>query len=73
MDIQTKKDIWLKYYYEQNDFLDGEIHDNINKYRKGDIELTITDENGNLVIDKEVEITLTNHEFKHGCNIFLLE
>lgn len=24
MDIQTKKDIWLKYYYEQNDFLNGE-------------------------------------------------
>lgn len=73
MNIQTKKDIWLKYYYEQKDFLDGEINDSINKNRKGDIELTVIDEKGNPIIYKEVEITLTNHEFKHGCNIFLLD
>ena len=73
MNIQTKKDIWLKYYYEQKDFLDGEINDSIIKNRKGDIELTVIDEKGNPIIDKEVEITLTNHEFKHGCNIFLLD
>ncbi|MBR2376426.1 MAG: endo-1,4-beta-xylanase [Clostridia bacterium] len=73
MNIQTKKDIWLKYYYGQKDFLDSEISDSINKNRKGDIELTVIDEKGNPIIDKDVEITLTNHEFKHGCNIFLLD
>ena len=49
------------------------IEPNIEKYRKGDCRLRLTDEKGNPLKNQKVKINQTGHDFKYGANIFLLD
>ena len=51
----------------------NQINPNIEKYRKGDCTLRLTDESGAPLANKKVKINQTGHDFKYGANIFLLD
>ena len=42
------------------------------QHRKSTMKLTLTDESGKAMFGRKVRLTLKNHEFKFGCNIFWL-
>ena len=61
-------------YFEQNkDFFEDTVYPNIEKYRKGDIKISVTDKSGNNIPCGKVKIKQLNHEFKFGANIFMLD
>ena len=61
-------------YFEQNkDFFEDTVYPNIEKYRKGDIKISVTDKDGNKISNGKVKIKQLNHEFKFGANIFMLD
>lgn len=47
--------------------------DGIEKYRKGDAEICVTDKDGKAVPGAKVSIKQKSHEFRFGANIFLLD
>ena len=63
----------LKYFKSERDFLDTTVEENIEKYRKGDACVKITDENGNALANTTVKIKQISHDFKFGANIFMLD
>ena len=46
---------------------------NIEKYRKGDLRLTVTDGEGRPIPHASVKITQVKHEFRFGANLFMLD
>lgn len=62
----------LKLFDEQKDFLDKKVADGIEKYRKGNAKIIVTDESGNPVGNAKIFIRQKSHEFKFGANIFML-
>ena len=63
----------LDRFEEHREYTKKRINDGIEKYRKGDAEITLFDENGNVLEGAEIKVTQKNHEFKFGANIFMLE
>ena len=49
------------------------VEPNIEKYRKGDCTLRLTDESGKPLANQKVKINQTTHDFKYGANLFLLD
>lgn len=49
------------------------VERDIEKYRKGDVTLSVVDASGAPVTDAEVSICLKNHAFRFGANIFMLD
>ena len=49
------------------------VSEGIEKYRKGDLKITVTDKEGNPIPDAKVSVKQKNHEFRFGANIFLLD
>ena len=67
-----RKDIVFKYFNEQKDYFENRVKKGIENYRKGDAEIEFVS-SGNLPENITVEIEQTNHEFKFGANIFMLD
>lgn len=63
----------LELFDEQKEYTDKKVSEGIEKYRKGEAEIRITDGDGNAVKDAEIRITQKSHEFKFGANIFMLD
>lgn len=63
----------LKYFNEQKDVMDIRVKNGIELYRKGNASITFVPANGELPKDITVEVRQKNHEFKFGCNIFMLD
>ncbi len=60
--------------FETNEkFFNNVIYQNIEKYRKGDMTISVVDENGNAVPNAKIKINQINHEFKFGANLFMLD
>ena len=66
----SRYDNAMKYFLEQKEENEKRTKENIEKYRKGDCVLDIGD---NYSPNAKVVIRQTNHEFKFGCNIFMLD
>ena len=60
-------------FEENKDVLDVKIASSIEKYRKGDCTVKITDENGAPISNAQVKIKQKTHEFRFGANIFMLD
>ncbi len=56
-----------------NKEFEQKMNANIERYRKGDVELTLTDENGAPLKGARVNVTQMSHEFRFGANIFMLD
>ena len=63
----------LDLFEEQKDFVNEKVAYGIEKYRKGDAKLTVTDENGNPIPNAKIKVKQKNHEFRFGANIFMLD
>lgn len=69
----ARRDIVLKNFEQQKDFMDTVVRKNIEKYRKGDMTFTVTDENGKPKKGVKITAVLKNHEFRYGANLFMLD
>lgn len=63
----------LELFEEQKEFLDTTVAQNIERYRKGDAKITVTDEKGNAIPNAEIKVKQLSHEFRFGANIFMLD
>ncbi len=61
----------LKYFEDNSEFFDSTIYPNIEKYRKGDMKITISNRDGST--PAKIKIKQTKHEFKFGANLFMLD
>ena len=58
---------------KQDHFWKERAADGIERYRKGDAKLTLTDADGNPISNATVRIKQKTHEFRFGANIFMLD
>lgn len=63
----------LELFEEQKDYTDKKVSEGIEKYRKGDLKIILTDKNGNAVSGAKIKTTQKSHEFRFGANIFMLD
>ena len=63
----------LDTFYKQKEATEKRVAEGIEKYRKGDIKIVITDENGVAVPMARVSVSQKKHRFKFGANLFMLE
>lgn len=63
----------LDLFEEQKVFLETVVADGIEKHRKGDANLKITDQSGRSLNNVKVKISQKSHEFRFGANIFMLD
>lgn len=68
---ERRKILYL--FEEQKDYMDERVSTGIEKYRKGDAKLVITDKNGKAITNAKVKVTQKSHEFRFGANIFMLD
>lgn len=68
-----RTDSALKYINEQREYWENRVNNGIEQNRKGDFKIKITDKHGNPLKGVKVSASLKNHEFRHGCNIFMLD
>lgn len=71
VDIKTLVPDMGSYYHgmEENALWRKEAYRRIEKYRKNDMVITVTDENGNPVEGAEVKADMTENEFRYGVAI----
>jgi len=63
----------LELFEEQKDFYNQKVENGIERYRKGDATIIVTDKNGNPVLNAKISAKQTTHEFKFGANLFMLD
>ena len=63
----------LEQFEINENFFTNVIYPNIEKYRKGDMTLSVVDESGKVVPNAKIKINQINHEFKFGANLFMLD
>lgn len=68
-----RKNELLKYFKENEEFMNERIKSGIEQNRKGYAGVLICDSEGNPLKGAKVKINLKNHEFKHGANLFMLD
>ncbi len=71
MNDYTKK-VLSKLDIEANGWTDT-VNGNIEKYRKGNFRIRLTDKQGNPIKNAEVKLELKNHEYKFGSTTFLCD
>lgn len=68
-----RKNELLKYFKENEEFMNERIKSGIEQNRKGYAKVSVCDKEGNPLKGAKVKINLKNHEFKHGANLFMLD
>ena len=63
----------LELFEEQKDFYNQKVENGIERYRKGDAVINVTDQNGKPVVNAKISVKQTSHEFKFGANLFMLD
>ena len=63
----------LDLFDAQEDFWKQRAAYGIERYRKGDGKITVTDKNGNPISNAKIKLTQTKHEFRFGANLFMLD
>jgi len=63
----------LELFEAHKDFVDTKVNKGIEKNRKGDAKITVTDKNGNPIEGAKITASQKSHEFKFGANIFMLD
>ena len=63
----------LELFEQQKEYTDRRISEGIEKYRKGNAEIIVTDKNGKAVPDVKIKAVQKTHEFRFGANLFMLD
>ena len=69
----TRKESVLYCFDHQPDEIRERTKNGIETYRKGNVRLSFVDKEGKPVTGVHADICQTNHEFRHGANIFMLD
>ncbi len=69
----SRKEEVLHFIEAEQEELDAYEAKQVEAHRKGNVTLRVTDHAGNPVRDAHVHLTLKNHAFRHGANLFMLE
>lgn len=70
--MNTRREI-LEKFEQQKEISEKRIAEGIEKYRKGDAKIIITNENGAPVSDAKIKVVQKSHEFRFGANLFMLD
>ena len=63
----------LDLFEKQNDAWSKRAAEGIERYRKGNGRITVVDKEGTPVSNAKIKLTQTNHEFRFGANLFMLD
>lgn len=63
----------LELFDQQKEYTDKRISEGIEKYRKGDAEIVVTDKSGNPIPNVAIKVKQKSHEFRFGANLFMLD
>ena len=63
----------LELFDEQETSWKQRSAEGIERYRKGNGRITVVDKEGNPVSNTKIKLTQTNHEFRFGANLFMLD
>lgn len=63
----------MELFDEQKEYLDKRVAEGIEKNRKGKVKIKVTDGFGKALPNVEIKVRQTNHEFRFGANIFMLD
>ena len=63
----------LDLFDEQKQLFEQRTNDGIERYRKGNARITVTDNLGNPVKNAKIKVKQKSHEFRFGANIFMLD
>lgn len=64
---------FLRFFEDQKVQTEARINGDIERHRKGFAKVRITDGEGGLVENVKVHLKQKTHDFKFGCNIFMLD
>ena len=73
MTYQEYYNIYMKPYIHNKEAIDRRIAEGIEKNRKGDCTVRLTDRNGKPLSNTTVRIKQTSHQFRYGANILMLD
>ena len=68
----TDRNKILELFDSQTENLSKQVNSGIEKYRKGNVQITLSDSDGNAVKNASVKIIQQAHHFRFGANIFML-
>ena len=71
--IAAFRALCMEKFEAAEELFQNRVEPNIEKYRKGDMTLRLTDDKGNPLKNQKVRINQIGHDFKYGANIFLLD
>lgn len=60
-------------FWEQQELFEKRIYPDIEKHRKGNFRIQVTDQNGKPQAGVTVSLRQQTHDFKYGANIFMLD
>ena len=63
----------LRYFDEQKDYVQQRVSEGIERNRKGNAKIRVTDKQGKTIPNTDVVIKQKSHEFRFGANLFVLE
>ena len=63
----------LRYFEGSKDFYSNVVYPNIEKYRKGNMKITLVDSEGRKIDNCSIKVKQISHEFKFGANLFMLD
>lgn len=63
----------LELFEQQEESTNERIKEGIEKYRKGNAEIIITDKSGNPMPNVSIKVKQKSHEFRFGANLFMLD
>lgn len=69
----SRRDVALRYFDENNDFMRSVVEPSIERNRKGKGFITVVDSEGRAIDNAKVSVVQKTHEFKYGANIFMLD
>ena len=63
----------LDLFEQQKEYTDKRISEGIEKYRKGNAEIIVTDKSGKPIPNVAIKVKQKSHEFCFGANLFMLD
>ena len=63
----------LELFEQQEESTNERIKEGIEKYRKGNAEIVVTDKSGNPIPNVAIKVKQKTHEFRFGANLFMLD
>ena len=71
--MESRADKVLKYFRQNEAWMNDRIEHGIEQNRKGWLKINFVDSDGNPVENVRLKFTQKSHDFRFGCNLFMLD